>query len=361
MIRRTALLLVILWPHAIWADVIVRRVDTTLDGPDGTVTVTLSEPAPWTVRMLGAPPALAVGLPPGAAADAALDLRTGPDGSMVLRVPLPVAATVASAEMRTGTDAAVIAIDIRMNPQPVEDVLGDAGTGAVTIALDPGHGGVDPGALRGTANEADLMLSFAREVAEVLRRAGFRVVLTREDDAFVSLPGRVSAARAAGADVLLSLHADAVAGGGASGATIYALSTDDPDALTAELLTRHGQGDRLAGVELDAPGDEVAGVLMDLARQDTGPRAEALADDLLDAFRDAGIDLHKRPLQGAAFTVLKAPEIPSLLLELGFMSDPRDLRNIQDPVWRAIMAQAIADGIAAWTLDDAVAAGRRMR
>jgi N-acetylmuramoyl-L-alanine amidase len=226
----------------------------------------------------------------------------------------------------------------------------------LTVALDPGHGGVDPGALHGDLVEAELTLTFARELRPVLERAGHRVVLTREDDRYVGLRARASIARAAGADLMISLHADAVEGGGASGATVYTLSEGASDALSAELAARHGRGDLIAGLEVDAPGDEVARVLVDLARAETEPRADALADAVVAGLGAAGIRLHKRPRLEAAFTVLKAPDMPSVLLELGFISSQADRRNLRSADWRRRMAEAVAASVAAWAADDA---GRR--
>lgn len=228
----------------------------------------------------------------------------------------------------------------------------------LVIALDPGHGGVDPGAERGGLTEANLMLGFARELAEVLRRAGHGVILTRDSDSFLALRGRASVARAAGADLMISLHADAVEGGGASGATVYTLSDAASDAMSAELAARLARDDLLLGLELEDSGDEVARVLIDLARAETAPRSDALADALVTRVRAAGLRLHKRPRLEAAFTVLKAPDIPSVLLELGFLSSEADLRNLTSPDWRARMAQAIADAIEVWAIDDAAAALR---
>ncbi|MCK0167077.1 N-acetylmuramoyl-L-alanine amidase [Jannaschia sp. S6380] len=249
------------------------------------------------------------------------------------------------------------------DPEPVETVIRprQTGDGPLVIALDPGHGGVDPGAERGGATEADMMLRFARELAEVLRREGHTVVLTREGDEFVGLRGRTSIARAAGADLMISLHADAVEGGGAQGATVYTLSSGNGDALAAEIAQRHARSDLLLGVTLPEQGDEIAQILVELARAETAPRASMLADALVTSLAAEGVRLHKRPRLGGRFTVLKAPDIPSVLLELGFMSDPQDLANLTSPEWRARMATAIARGIEAWAEADAVEALRLRR
>lgn len=223
----------------------------------------------------------------------------------------------------------------------------------LVIVLDPGHGGIDPGAENGAVNEADLMLTFARELQDVLRRAGgFDVILTRDGDYFVSLEARVARARDAGADVFISLHADALAEGEARGATIYTLSDEASDAASAALAERHDRDDLLAGVDLSQSDDRVANVLMSLARLQNAPRSDALARHMLDGIENAVGRVHKRPLRSAGFSVLKAADIPSVLLEVGFLSTEADLKNLQDPFWRQGMAAGIRDGLVAWRNED---------
>ncbi len=223
----------------------------------------------------------------------------------------------------------------------------------VRIVLDPGHGGIDPGAEHDGINEANLMLTFGRELQDVLRRAGgFDVTLTRDGDYFVSLEARVALARDAGADLFISLHADALAEGEARGAAVYVLSDDASDAASAALAERHNRDDLLAGLDLSRSDDRVANVLMSLARLENAPRSEALAKHMLDGIRNAVGRVHKRPLRSAGFSVLKAADIPSVLLEVGFLSTEEDLKNLSDPIWRQGMAAGIRDGIIAWRDED---------
>ena len=223
----------------------------------------------------------------------------------------------------------------------------------VRIVLDPGHGGIDPGAERDGITEANLMLTFGRELQDVLRRAGgFDVILTRDGDYFVSLEARVAAARDAGADLFISLHADALAEGEARGAAVYVLSDDASDAASAALAERHNRDDLLAGLDLSQSDDRVANVLMSLARLDNAPRSEALAKHMLEGIRNAVGRVHKRPLRSAGFSVLKAADIPSVVLEVGFLSTEEDLKNLSDPIWRQGMAAGIRDGIIAWRDED---------
>ncbi|WP_299350260.1 N-acetylmuramoyl-L-alanine amidase [uncultured Shimia sp.] len=228
----------------------------------------------------------------------------------------------------------------------------------IVVVLDPGHGGIDPGAERDGAQEKDLMLSFAREVRDSLRRTGsFEVILTRDEDVFVSLERRVSIAHEAGADVFISLHADALQKGHASGATVYTLSKEASDAASEILAERHDRSDILAGVDLSGADDRVADVLLDLARQETQPRTDILARALVNTIREASGSLNKKPLRRAGFSVLKAADIPSVLIEVGFLSSDVDMERLQDPIWRAIMAGAIRDGLLTWRAEDKILRG----
>ena len=182
------------------------------------------------------------------------------------------------------------------------------------------------------------------------------VILTRERNVFVPLETRISVARAARADLFLSLHADALAEGEATGATIYKLDAAASDAASELLAERHDRADLLAGVDLNGQDDQVAGVLMDMARLETQPRAERLANALVQSIKGQGLQMHRKPVHGANFSVLKSPDIPSLLLELGFLSSDRDRARLIDPVWRAAMIAAITDGIGHWAIADAAEA-----
>lgn len=234
------------------------------------------------------------------------------------------------------------------------------GSQPLVVVLDPGHGGLDPGAEAGKMREAWIVLAFAHELADVLRRAGMIVEVTRSDDTFVPLEARISIARAAGADLFLSVHADALESGVATGATVYKLSQDASDDAARQLAERHDRADLLAGVDLADQDDEIAGVLMDMARTETGPRADRLAARLAEAIGAAGVKLHRHPIQQAAFSVLKSPDIPSVLLEIGFLSSALDRERFADPVWRAAMIEAIRAAIVTWGEEDAEEA-RKLR
>jgi len=229
-----------------------------------------------------------------------------------------------------------------------------SGGGDRTVVSDAGHGGIDPGAEHGDDTEKDLMLAMARELKDALLRAGrFNVILTREDDSFVPLETRVAIARHAEADLFLSLHADALGQGQATGATVYTLSETASDEASAALAERHDREDLLAGVDLSGQDDTIAGILMDLAWLENQPRSDAVANAIVLAFDQAGIALHKVPRRAAGFSVLKAPDIPSILIEVGYLSSKEDRDHITDPAWRATAVDAIRQAIESWVVTDA--------
>ncbi len=294
---------------------------------------------------------------------------------MVIVLENPIG--VQSAEMTIDDVTAAAKLTVSLNPIDQEDFAARAGAPsdprwdlpeAVTVppvakddpdrplrvVLDPGHGGIDPGAERGVLNEKTLMLTFARELQDILLRSdGYEVILTRDGDYFVSLEQRIALAHQADADVFLSLHADSLSEGLAHGATVYVLSEEASDVASAKLAERHERSDLLSGVDLSAADDEVTSILLSLARMETQPRTDALAKAILDGMAQTGGPMNRRPLRSASFSVLKAADIPSILIEIGFLSSPRDLKNLQDALWRQGMAEGIRNGLNAWRVDDA--------
>jgi N-acetylmuramoyl-L-alanine amidase len=247
-------------------------------------------------------------------------------------------------------------------PDTLDPPRRDKASRRLVVMLDPGHGGIDPGAENRGIKEADLMLLLARELKDTLLRTGdYDVLLTREADVFVSLEDRVRLAHQRGADVFISLHADALAHGVAHGARIFTLSDAASDAASAALAERHDRLDILSGIDLNGADDVVTDVLLDLARLETAPRARALAQSVLAGIENATGDLYKLPLQQAAFSVLKAADIPSILVEAGFLSTDQDLDNLIDPLWRAGFIAGLRDGLAAWVISDRAEATLRRR
>lgn len=278
------------------------------------------------------------------------------DASGILTVRLREAAPEAFAAQAGAATTPEWALTPDLPDEPVAKQR-QQGDRPVIVLLDPGHGGIDPGAERNGVSEAVLMLTFARELQEALLRAGnFDVRLTRTDNVFVPLETRVAMAHREAADVFISLHADTVAEGQATGATIYTLSDEASDEASAQLAERHDRSDLLAGLDLTQQSDEIATILMDLARLETTPRTDRLADTLVRELRAAVGQINNRPRRSAAFSVLKAPDIPSVLIELGFMSSPSDFNNLIDDAWRARAADGIAEALVDWVVADAAEA-----
>lgn len=244
---------------------------------------------------------------------------------------------------------------LRDLPEPA-DVPGPPPDEAFTVVLDPGHGGFDPGALAEGESEANLVLVFSLELRAALQARGVTVEMTRTDDSFVALERRMTTARQARADLFISLHADALPEGQAAGATIYVWNPA-ADARAADQLTlRHDRDDLLAGADLTGHDDALAGVLMDFARTDTQPRSESFARWLTSRMSLMGIGMHDRPVQRATYSVLKSPDIPSVLLELGFISDHDDRANLLNPQWRDRMVKAVSEAVVGWARDEAARA-----
>ena len=221
------------------------------------------------------------------------------------------------------------------------------------VVLDPGHGGKDPGAEADGYREADLMLELATAVKEnLIRNTEFKVILTRNEDKFLSLDDRIRIAAKSGADLFISLHADAVIEGEASGTTVYLLGDNATDKMSAQLASRHNRSEILKDVDLTGIDSQVTSVLIDLARQETKPRNEALASFILQVFKEKITKLSSQPLRYASFSVLKSPDIPSILIEAGFMSTSSDLQNLITPEWRVDFADALSDAILRWQIKD---------
>ena len=221
------------------------------------------------------------------------------------------------------------------------------------VVLDPGHGGRDPGAEAGGYRESSLMLELAEAVKEsLIRNTDFKVVLTRTEDKFLSLEDRITIASQSDANLFISLHADAVIEGEASGTTVYLLSDKATDKMSAQLASRHDRSEILRGVDLSGLDSQVASVLLDMARQETKPRSEAVASFILKVFKEKITELSSQPLRYAAFSVLKSPDIPSILIEAGFMSTSSDLQNLTAKKWRREFADSLTEAISRWYVRD---------
>lgn len=220
--------------------------------------------------------------------------------------------------------------------------------GRPMVVVDPGHGGIDNGTKgSGGELEKDVVLAFAQTLREKLESGGkYRVAMTRSDDSFIPLAERVRFARTRGADLFISIHADALPRkeGLAEGATVYTLSETASDAEAARLAETENKVDVIAGVDLTAEPNDVANILVDLAQRETKAFSMQFARSVVDELKGAA-RLHKHPLKSAGFKVLTAPDVPSVLIELGYMSTKDDLKQLNSPAWRIRTAQAVVKAI----------------
>lgn len=218
----------------------------------------------------------------------------------------------------------------------------------LVIAIDAGHGGEDPGAIgrRYRTREKDVTLAIARELArKVAQTPGMRAVLIREGDYYVSLRDRFQKARAKRADIFVSIHADAVPGRQAYGSSVYALSEKGAtDAMAKFLADKENAADLIGGVSLNDKDDMLAKVLLDLSHTKTIHDSLALGDDLLGELKHVGPVHHQRVRQ-AGFMVLKSPDIPSVLVETAFISNPTEEKKLRSPKFQRHLADGIYKGI----------------
>jgi N-acetylmuramoyl-L-alanine amidase len=214
------------------------------------------------------------------------------------------------------------------------------------IVLDPGHGGIDPGAIAVSgAYEKDLVLEMARELRDLIERSGnYRVALTRDGDAFIRLRDRIAKARELGGQVFISLHADSLKISDQRGASVYTLSETASDEEAARLASKENRADILAGTDLSRHDQVVATILLDLAQRDTNNKSIAFADLLAEEMAKVSPLVRKHRRFGG-FAVLKSPDIPSVLLELGYLSNARDARNLAQQDYRAKLGHAVLSAL----------------
>jgi N-acetylmuramoyl-L-alanine amidase len=227
------------------------------------------------------------------------------------------------------------------------------------VAIDAGHGGVDPGAIsRSGLYEKHVTLAVAREVRDALQALGpYRAVLIRSRDRYIRLRDRVTMARRAGADLMLSIHADTMENPAVRGLSVYTLSERASDAEAAALADRENKADLIANLDLRGSTPEVTNILIDLAQRDTMNASARFAALAVNTMAD-DIRLLPRPHRFAGFAVLKAPDVPSVLIELGFLSNPGDERMLAAKPGRRKLGRAIARAVDAYFTSVEVARGR---
>ena len=234
-------------------------------------------------------------------------------------------------------------------PPPKPETGGDE---RPVVVIDAGHGGVDPGAIGGSGvYEKEITLAMAIELRKQLEKTGrYQVVLTRDSDVFVRLRDRIDVARAAGADLFVSLHADAHTTSDLRGASVYTLSEKASDAEAAALATKENKSDVIAGIDLSNENEVVTNILIDLAQRETKNLSARFAALLVDELK-RDTPLLRNTHRFAGFAVLKAPDVPSVLIELGYLSSDEDEAQLRSAKHRAKLGTAIVravDGFFEW-------------
>ncbi len=221
-------------------------------------------------------------------------------------------------------------------------------TRKLLVMLDPGHGGKDPGAVRNGIREKDVVLEFAKLLRDKLVASGrYQVQMTRTADRFVELDDRVEAARVMNADILISIHADALDSGDVSGATAYLISEQGSNAQLEQIIQNQDSAGTVAGVVLASEDIDIARTLIDLARRTTRNLSKEFADVIMEEFSKV-TPVVRRAVRPANYVVLRAPDTPAVLLELGFMSNDADLKRLQSAEWRETAANAVMRALDAW-------------
>jgi N-acetylmuramoyl-L-alanine amidase len=266
-----------------------------------------------------------------------------PSGDAGHRLILDIAGPAASVAKTVSVTPVVPTAPVAIRPAHAPS---DSGRDIV-IAVDAGHGGVDPGASgkRGT-HEKDVVLEIARALAaRINAEPGMKAVLTRDGDYFISLKERTLRARRAKADLFVSIHADAIANPDVSGSSVYVLSDRGASSEAARWLAeRENAADLKGGIKLDDKDAMLANVLLDLSQTASISASMVAAENILKSLDEIG-EVRKPRVQQAGFVVLKSPDIPSMLVETAFISNKEDERKLSQPAHRARLANAIFSGI----------------
>ena len=214
------------------------------------------------------------------------------------------------------------------------------------VVIDAGHGGIDSGTVGVDGLlEKNVVLDEALRLKKALQKRGYVVHLTRESDIYIPLRERVNIARGYQADLLISLHADSNPDTNVSGASVYTLSESGSDREAAALARKENQSDIIAGVDLSGENSPVASILIDLAQRDTINKSVRFAEEVVGTLRHGTDVLQREPHRSAGFVVLKAPDVPAVLIELGYLSNAHDCAQMGTSQWREGTADAIASAV----------------
>jgi N-acetylmuramoyl-L-alanine amidase len=232
----------------------------------------------------------------------------------------------------------------------MQDVMRRGGLRPLVIAIDAGHGGQDPGARGpGGSREKMITLAIARELArQVNATPGLKAYLTRDTDVFIPLAQRYQKARAAKADLFVSIHADSFSSPDACGSSVFVLSQRGASSQAARwLASQENAADLVGGVKLQDKDDTLASVLLDLSQSATQKASEDMANQVLAGLKRLG-KTHKGDIERANFVVLRSPDVPSMLVETAFISNPDEERRLNDPDHQRALARAVLDGVNAY-------------
>lgn len=242
----------------------------------------------------------------------------------------------------------VVKLDLAASGEKIDlpPIQGPADTSRPLVVIDAGHGGHDPGASGARRErEKDLTLALAKSLRDQLLSDGrVRVAMTRDTDRFLVLEERSDIARRLGADLFVSLHADAAQSTAARGATVYTLSDKASDTVAEAMAARENRADTVNGVSLDDKGQVVSSILVDLARREMRGRSLRFGE-LVVRESEGRMRFHATPQREAAFIVLKSLDLPSALIEAGYISNEGDARAMRDPAWRRGFARSVAQAI----------------
>lgn len=345
-----------------------------------TIGIRMDSPAPYRVYFLNAPMRMVVDLENHDWADATPDAfvqnswvsgaRLGAFRPGLSRLVLDLAKPLELAATNLRPDGDTIALHLTLKrvdadafaknavlatprEQTKQAPLPSKDPNRLLIAIDPGHGGIDPGAIRDGVMEKSIALETALQLrALIAADPTVDAFLTRTTDHFVSLDDRVGLARATDADVFVSIHANTVEWGNAEGASIFTLSDEASDTAAAELADYENRADLAAGLHITTTQNDVAQLLADMARHETDARSRTLGDVLVTSLTGQIPIIRSKPHRSAGFRVLRAPDMPSVLLELGFMSNAKDRARMTSRDWQRKAAAAVLEAVKTWAKQD---------
>ena len=295
--------------------------------------------------------AIRTGHPTPATSRIVLDLKTdnvsekhftlAPQANAPWRFVVDLTAASPQVSVKTfSNDAQTVATQTPVQTQPKKSVIKKK-----IVMLDPGHGGQDPGAIsRSGKYEKDLTLKMAKETKGLLEKAGYKVVLTRDKDYYVTLRGRIEKAHKANADLFISIHADSAASSSAKGLSIYTISETASDKEAAALAESANKADILFGMDLSEYQPEVGNILIDFAKTYTMDQSAKYADEVVKEMAKE-VTLRPKAHRYAGFAVLKSPNVPSVLLEMGYLSNKEEDKLLQKESYRNKLSKALVRAV----------------